>query len=45
MGGGVLQLIYLGKQDIHLTGNPQMSFFKQVYRRYTNLSRMYWTVF
>ena len=38
MGGGVLQLIYLGKQDIHLTGNPQMSFFKQVYRRYTNFS-------
>ena len=25
-------------QDIYLTGNPQMTFFKTVYRRYTNFS-------
>tara|TARA_Y100000591_G_scaffold183359_1_gene158321 strand:- start:1465 stop:2766 length:1302 start_codon:yes stop_codon:yes gene_type:complete len=38
MGGGLLQLIYVGKEDLYLTGNPQMTYFKQVYRRYTNFS-------
>lgn len=37
-GGGQLQLIAQGKQDIYLTGNPQTSFFKFVYRRHTNFS-------
>ena len=37
-GGGQLQLIAQGKQDIFLTGNPQTSFFKFVYRRHTNFS-------
>jgi Major capsid protein N-terminus/Large eukaryotic DNA virus major capsid protein len=35
-GGGLLQLVAQGKQDIYLTGNPQMTFFKLVYRRHTN---------
>ena len=43
--GGLLQLVATGKQDIFLTGNPQVSWFKQVYRRYTNFAveskRMY----
>jgi hypothetical protein len=30
-----LQLIARGRQDVYLTGDPQMTFFKQVYRRYT----------
>ena len=37
-GGGLLQLVAQGKQDIYLTGNPQISFFKMVYRRYTNFA-------
>jgi hypothetical protein len=31
----VLQLIARGRQDDYLTGNPQFTFFRQVYRRYT----------
>lgn len=37
-GGGLLQLVAIGKQDIYLTGNPQITWFKMVYRRYTNFS-------
>ena len=37
-GGGLLQLVAQGKQDIFLTGNPQISFFKMVYRRHTNFA-------
>jgi hypothetical protein len=36
--GGLLQLVALGKQDVFLTGNPQVSWFKFVYRRYTNFA-------
>ena len=38
MGGGLLQLVAYGAQDIYLTGNPQITFFKVVYRRHTNFS-------
>ena len=38
MGGGMLQISAYGSQDIYLTGNPQITFFKSVYRRYTNFS-------
>ena len=38
MTGGLIQLSAYGKQDLHLTGNPQISFFKVVYRRHTNFS-------
>lgn len=38
MGGGVMQLVAYGAQDSYLTGNPQITFFKVVYRRYTNFS-------
>ena len=37
-GGGLLQLVAQGKQDIFLTGNPQITWFKMVYRRYTNFA-------
>jgi len=37
-GGGLLQLVATGKQDMFLTGNPQISFFKTVYRRHTNFA-------
>ena len=33
-----MQLVAYGAQDIYLTGNPQMTFFKVVYRRHTNFS-------
>lgn len=38
MGGGLLQLVAVGAQDIYLIGNPQITFFKSIYRRYTNFS-------
>ena len=33
-----MQLVAYGAQDIYLTGNPQITFFKVVYRRYTNFA-------
>ena len=38
MGGGLMQLVAYGAQDIYLTGNPQITFFKVVYRRHTNFA-------
>ena len=38
MGGGLLQLVAHGAQDIYLTGDPQITYFKVVYRRHTNFS-------
>lgn len=37
--GGLVQLITArGEQDLYIIGNPQISFFKTVYRRHTNFS-------
>lgn len=38
MGGGLLQLVAYGAQDVYLTGNPQITFFKSIYRRHTNFA-------
>ena len=38
MGGGLLQLVAYGAQDVYLTGNPQITFFKGAYRRHTNFA-------
>jgi hypothetical protein len=38
MAGGLMQLVAYGAQDVYLTGNPQITFFKVVYRRHTNFS-------
>ena len=38
MTGGILQMAISGKQDIYLTIDPQITFFKKVYRRHTNFS-------
>ena len=38
MGGGLIQLVSLGIQDEYLTGNPQITFFKTVYRRHSNFA-------
>lgn len=39
MTAGVLQLSFKGEQDAYLTGNPQMTFFKSIYRSYSNFSK------
>ena len=33
--GGILQMLAVGQQDIYLTTNPQISFFRTVYRRHS----------
>ena len=38
MSGGLVQLVAYGAQDVYLTGNPQITFFKTVYRRHTNFA-------
>ena len=38
MSGGLMQLVAYGAQDIYFTGNPQITFFKIVYRRHTNFA-------
>ena len=37
-GGGLIQLVAKGAQDVFLTGKPEITFFKAVYRRHTNFS-------
>jgi len=39
MGGSSIQLFALGPQDLFLTGNPQITFFKSVFRRHTNFTK------
>jgi hypothetical protein len=38
MGGGLMQLVAYGAQDVYLTTNPQITFWKVTYRRYTNFA-------
>jgi len=38
MAGGLMQLVAYGAQDVYLTGKPQITFFKVVYRRHTNFA-------
>ena len=33
-----MQLVAHGAQDVYLTGDPQITYFKVVYRRHTNFS-------
>ncbi len=35
-GGGILQIVAVGPQDIATSGNPETSFYRQVFKRYTN---------
>jgi hypothetical protein len=39
MTGGIVQLVAKGKEDIFLTNDPQITFFKVLYRRHTNFAR------
>ena len=40
MSGGITQLVAVGAQDVHLVGDPQVSFFRTVYKRHTNFSHV-----
>jgi len=37
-GGGLMQLVAYGAQDVYLTSNPQVTLFKQLYRRHSNFA-------
>lgn len=41
MPGGIMQLVAYGAEDLYLTGNPQITYFKMVYRRHTNFAMEY----
>ena len=38
MSATLLQLKAIGNQDSFLTGNPEISFFRKVYKRHTNFA-------
>lgn len=38
MGGALIQLVAYGIQDLYLTSDPQITYFKIIYRRHTNFS-------
>jgi hypothetical protein len=38
MGGGLIQLVSYGIQDMMLIGDPQITLFKTIYRRHTNFA-------
>ena len=39
MSGGIAQLVAVGAQDVHLVGQPEVSFFRSNYKRHTNFSQ------
>jgi hypothetical protein len=39
MTAGLIQLSFSGPQDDYLTGNPQMTYFKSIYRSYSNFAK------
>ena len=41
MTGGLIQIVNFGNQDIMLNGNPEITFFTSIYRRYTNFGKKY----
>jgi hypothetical protein len=38
MGGGLLQLVAYGAQDAYISGNPQITFWKGLFKRHTNFA-------
>mgnify|MGYP006098026891 CR=1 FL=1 len=38
MGGGLLELQYIGNEEAYFLYNPEITFFKSVYRRFTNFA-------
>ena len=39
MSGGLIQLVAVGFEDLYLTAEPEITFFKMVYKRHTNFSQ------
>ncbi len=39
MAGGLIQVVSYGNQDLMLSGNPEITFFNIIYRRYTNFGK------
>lgn len=39
MSAGMQKLVAIGAQDVHLVGNPEISFFNSSYKRYSNFSQ------
>jgi hypothetical protein len=37
-GGGLIQLVAQGPQDTYLTANPQVTYFRDIYRKHTNFA-------
>lgn len=40
MSGGITALVATGAQDVHLVGDPEVSFFRSNYKRHTNFSQV-----
>ena len=38
MTGGIIQLVSIGLEDLYLSINPEITYFKMIYKRYTNFS-------
>ena len=38
MSGGLIQLVSIGEQDNYITFQPEITFFKTVYRRHSNFA-------
>ena len=38
MAGGLIQLIIKGPQDFFFTENPEISFFKKIYKKHTDFT-------
>lgn len=38
MAGGLLQLVAYGAQDVYISGNPHITFWKILYKRHTNFA-------
>ena len=38
MSAALIELVSVGAQDVYITGDPEVSFFRQNYKRYTNFA-------
>ena len=38
MSAALIDLVSVGAQDVYITGDPQVSFFRQNYKRHTNFA-------
>lgn len=39
MSGGIAQLVAVGQQDTHITGQPEVSFFRSTFKRHSNFAQ------